>query len=285
MRVETTAADLRAALAAFRAAGYRIAFVPTMGNLHAGHLRLVEEARREADCVVVSLFVNPTQFGPAEDFAVYPRTPDADIEALRVARADVVFTPSEAVIYPGGSAGSTRVTVPALDDILCGAFRPGHFSGVATVVLSLFNLVQPEVAVFGRKDLQQLRVIERMVRDLNVTVRIVGVDTVREADGLALSSRNARLTADERTKAPLLYGALCEAAHRIAAGERDGSAIEATGRAGLVAAGFRVEYFALRDAHDLAVPGAATREYAVLAAAWLGSVRLIDNVCVRSGNG
>ncbi|MDH3870717.1 MAG: pantoate--beta-alanine ligase, partial [Gammaproteobacteria bacterium] len=192
-----TAADLRARIREWRARGNRIAFVPTMGNLHAGHLRLVRHARAVADRVVASIFVNPMQFGPGEDFASYPRTLEADSAALMEADADLLFIPDIDVVYPRGPEQMTRVEVPALGDILCGASRPGHFSGVTTVVAKLFNLVQPDTAVFGEKDYQQLVIIRRMVKDLNMPVSIEGVATVREPDGLAMSSRNSYLQVGE----------------------------------------------------------------------------------------
>jgi len=249
-----------------------------MGNLHAGHLRLVEQARSCMDRVVVSIFVNPMQFGPAEDFACYPRTPEQDAVLLEAAGADLLFLPPGEVMYPGGAGASTRVEVPALSDILCGVSRPVFFRGVATVVLKLLNMVQPEVAFFGRKDLQQLRVVEQMVRDLQVPVRIEGVATVREADGLAMSSRNGYLTATERGKAAGLYQVLGETRDRIVAGAGDFRMLESAGMEGLRSRGFEPEYLSVCRNRDLAPAAAGDKALAVLAAARLGGTRLIDNL-------
>jgi pantoate--beta-alanine ligase len=273
----TALAALRGAVARFRTAGERVALVPTMGNLHRGHLALVTRARAEAERVVVTVFVNPTQFGPGEDFAAYPRTPDADAGVLAAAGCDVLFLPPVAEVYPGGEAGATRVEVPGLSTILCGAFRPGHFAGVTSVVARLFNMVGPDVAVFGDKDYQQLTIIRRMVRDLHLPVRIVGLSTVREPDGLALSSRNQYLTPAERAMAPRLAAVLADVATAVAAGRRDFAALEAQAVATLAAAGFRPDYVAIRRADDLGEPGAGGGALVVLAAAWLGRARLIDN--------
>ncbi len=270
-------AALDAALAPWRSGG--IAFVPTMGNLHDGHLALVARARELAPRVVVSIYVNPLQFGPQEDFAAYPRTLEADRARLAEAGADLVFAPRDAVMYPRPLSETTRVHVPGLSEILCGAHRPGHFDGVATVVARLFNLVRPDHAVFGEKDYQQLLVIRRMVEDLAIPVRIHGVPTVREPDGLAMSSRNQYLTPEERARAPALYRALRAAAEALAQGREDYGRLEAQGRAALEAAGFRVDYFTVRDADDLAPP-APGRPLVVLAAARLGRARLIDNLRV-----
>lgn len=277
METLTALAALRGAVARFRTAGERVALVPTMGNLHRGHLALVTRARAEAERVVVTVFVNPTQFGPGEDFAAYPRTPDADAGVLAAAGCDVLFLPPVAEVYPGGEAGATRVEVPGLSTILCGAFRPGHFAGVTSVVARLFNMVGPDVAVFGDKDYQQLTIIRRMVRDLHLPVRIVGLSTVREPDGLALSSRNQYLTPAERAMAPRLAAVLADVATAVAAGRRDFAALEAQAVATLAAAGFRPDYVAIRRADDLGEPGAGGAALVVLAAAWLGRARLIDN--------
>ena len=208
MIVVETIPALRREIAALRRAGKRIAFVPTMGNLHAGHLKLVQIARQHADVVVASIYVNPLQFGPKEDFGAYPRTPDDDKKALETEKTDLLFMPTDAEMYPRGLDVMTKVEVPALGDILCGQFRPGHFRGVTTVVNRLFSLVQPDVAVFGKKDYQQLMLIKLMVADLGLPIEIVGVDTMREADGLALSSRNNYLSPAERQVAPKLYATL-----------------------------------------------------------------------------
>ncbi len=272
-------AELRAQLAHWRETGERIALVPTMGNLHAGHLSLVELARAQASRVVVSVFVNPLQFGPHEDYAAYPRTLARDAGLLEAAGADALFAPGVTEMYPHG-ASVTRVEVAGLSDILCGASRPGHFSGVATVCLKLFHIAQPDCAVFGAKDYQQLLVIRRMLADLDLPIGIIAAPIVREADGLAMSSRNAYLDADERARAPVMYASLRAAAARIAAGERDTAGIEQAGLAALQSAGFRPDYFGVRRADDLALPAADDRERIVLAAAWLGRTRLIDNLRV-----
>jgi pantoate--beta-alanine ligase len=281
MRIAATGADLRAAMAALRRDGARIGLVPTMGNLHPGHLSLIDAARAHgADAVVVSIFVNPLQFGPKEDFSSYPRTPEEDHAALAGKDVELVFAPTVAEMYPGGQTATTRVEVPGLSTILCGYFRPGHFVGVATVVTKLFNIVQPDLAVFGEKDYQQVVVIRRMTRELCLPVAIVAAPTVREDDGLAMSSRNRFLAPDDRVRAPELYRALHEAAAAVATGQRPLAAIEERGMARLETAGFRPEYVAVRDALSLAEPAPACRGLVVLGAAWLGSTRLIDNVAV-----
>lgn len=272
--------ELRAQIAAWRQASERIAFVPTMGNLHRGHIHLVECARTVAPRTVASIFVNPTQFGPNEDYAGYPRTLDQDQQQLQAAGLDMLFAPSVADIYPRPLSEMTQVRVPALSEILCGASRPIHFGGVATVVTKLFNLVQPDVALFGEKDWQQLIVIRRMATDLDMPIEIVGVPTVRETDGLAMSSRNGYLSPEERAVAPALYAALTACAARLRAGERDYVALEAEAKAQLAAAGFRPDYCEIRCAHDLRPPAAEDRELRILAAAWLGRARLIDNLAV-----
>lgn len=272
-----TVASLRREVAALRSARGRIAFVPTMGNLHRGHLSLVTEARRNADAVVASVYVNPLQFGPNEDYATYPRTPDEDRAALTRAGADLLFMPTDDVIYVRGPEAMTKVEVPGVSDILCGAFRPGHFRGVATVVNRLFNLVQPDIAVFGKKDYQQLLVIRLMVADLGLPIEIAGAETAREADGLALSSRNRYLTADERAAAPRLHAALLGLRDRLTAREAIASAEEQACRE-LQQAGFRVDYVSARRQADLAPPVAGDTSLVALAAAWLGRTRLIDNV-------
>jgi pantoate--beta-alanine ligase len=271
---------LRAQLDAWRREGLRIGFVPTMGNLHAGHLDLVHAAAASADRVVASIFVNPLQFGPAEDFAAYPRTLADDLARLADTPCDLVFTPTEAAMYPRGRIGTTRIEVPGLSDILCGASRPGHFSGVATVVATLFNLVQPQVAVFGEKDFQQLAVIRRMTSDLRFPIEIVGVATRREADGLAMSSRNRYLEAGERAVAPRLYAALRDAADALAGGRRDFVAIQQAGMDNIQLAGLEPEYFEIRQQEGLATPAPTDRSLVVMAAARLGRARLIDNLAI-----
>ena len=273
-------ATLRERVAAWRHAGQRIGFVPTMGNLHAGHLALVAEARRLAERVVVSIFVNPLQFGPQEDFAAYPRTLARDQELLAGAGTDLLFAPTVEAVYPRGEAEQTRVEVPGISDILCGASRPGHFVGVATVVCKLFNMVQPDLAVFGEKDFQQLQVIRLMTLDLSLPVAVHGLATVREADGLAMSSRNGYLTAEERARAPALYQTLRRCAERLRQGQ-DIATVEGQAGEEIAAAGFGPDYFSVRRAADLALPQAGDRELVVLAAARLGRARLIDNVRVE----
>ncbi|MEW6645790.1 MAG: pantoate--beta-alanine ligase [Pseudomonadota bacterium] len=280
MQTVTSIAEVRSLVAAWRAAGLRVAFVPTMGNLHAGHIHLVSAARKQADKVVASIFVNPLQFGPSEDFAAYPRTLAADQEKLAAAGCDLLFAPSEQEMYPLGREGLTFVEVPGLSDILCGAFRPGHFRGVATVVSKLLHIVQPDVALFGEKDYQQLLVIRRMVRDLDMPVEIIGVPTVREADGLAMSSRNGYLAADERRLATEVYAALQALAAEVRAGVQDYTALEAAAVARLERAGFRPDYVSVRRAEDLGLPQARERRLVVLVAARLGKTRLIDNMLI-----
>jgi pantoate--beta-alanine ligase len=272
-------ADLRARVHDWRTSGERIAFVPTMGNLHAGHLTLIAEARARASRVVASIFVNPLQFGPSEDLDAYPRTLAEDRAGLLAAGCDLLFVPTVSTMYPRGNAAQTGVEVPELSEILCGASRPGHFRGVATVVCKLFNMVQPDLALFGEKDFQQLLVIRRMVEDLALPVEIVGIPTVREADGLALSSRNGYLTPDERGRAPALYQALLAARQALL----DGVSIEAVERAAetaLMLTGFVPDYVRVRVADDLRPADPTDRELVILAAAYLGRARLIDNLRV-----
>ena len=276
-----TVQELRATVADWRRAGEQIAFVPTMGNLHSGHLDLMREAGSRAGRVVTSIFVNPMQFGEGEDFDAYPRTLEQDSEKLRQLGVDLLFAPEVTTIYPAGSTEyQTRVEVPGLSDVLCGASRPGHFVGVATVVCKLFNLVQPDLAVFGQKDFQQLMVIRRMAADLAFPIGIVGKETVRESDGLALSSRNGYLSAQERATAPLLYRTLQETAEAIKAGNRDYTGLEKAAEAVLQEAGFRPDYYAIRRAEDLAPAQDSGEDLVVLAAAYLGTTRLIDNLRV-----
>ncbi|MEI2743017.1 MAG: pantoate--beta-alanine ligase [Candidatus Competibacter sp.] len=280
MRTVHTIAELRAQVAAWRQAGERVAFVPTMGNLHRGHIHLVERAREQAPRTVASIFVNPTQFGPNEDFAGYPRTLAEDARQLEAAGLDLLFAPAVAEIYPRPLEDMTAVTVPELSGILCGASRPTHFRGVATVVGKLFNMVQPDAALFGEKDWQQLMVIRRLVEDLNFPIEIIGVPTVRETDGLAMSSRNGYLTSQERAIAPALYGTLSASAQRLRAGERDYQRLADEAKATLAAAGFRPDYFEIRRAGDLQPPSGEDTHLRILAAAWLGKARLIDNLAV-----
>ena len=257
-----------------------VGLVPTMGNLHAGHIALVRACRGRSKTCVVSIFVNPTQFAPNEDFAGYPRTMDGDLRALEEQGVDVVFAPSVDEMYPHGQDAHVTVSVPALAGTLCGASRPGHFDGVATVVAKLFNIVAPQCAFFGEKDWQQLAVVRAMARQLDMPVEVVGVPTVRADSGLALSSRNAYLAADERERAPLLYRCLTEAADAAAGGAADYAELERAAERKLAAAGFDVDYVAIRDAERLVAPDAATQHLRVLGAARLGRARLIDNVGV-----
>ncbi|HXZ60857.1 MAG TPA: pantoate--beta-alanine ligase [Steroidobacteraceae bacterium] len=278
MDTVTSISAVRERVHAWRLAGARVVFVPTMGNLHAGHVSLIETARRHGERFVASIFVNPMQFGPNEDFAHYPRTPREDERMLAAAGCDLMFMPDVAEIYPHGSERATRVEVPGLSRILEGEFRPGHMEGVSTVVAKLFHIVEPDVAVFGEKDYQQLCVIRRMVAELCMRVEIVGAPTLRDVDGLALSSRNQYLTAAERKLAPVIFATLEAAAARVRAGDAGFAAIERGGFEALGRAGLRPDYFAVRRAADLGTPERETRELVVLAAARLGKARLIDNV-------
>lgn len=280
MKIVEDVRSLREQVRAWRKQGAQIGFVPTMGNLHVGHLSLVEQARTQCERVIVSVFVNPTQFGPNEDFAQYPRTQKEDAAKLESAHADLLFLPTIDEMYPGGTEGTTVIEVPGLSEQFCGAFRPGHFRGVATVVARLFNMVQPDLAVFGEKDYQQLLVIRRMVRELAFPIRVLGAPTAREPDGLAMSSRNQYLNAVERRKAALIYQLLTGTAERVARGEIDYTALEQSAVAALEAEGFRPDYFAVRRADDLGAPGANDRELVILTAARLGRTRLIDNLAV-----
>ncbi len=279
MQILTTLDSLRAQVSAWHRAGERVALVPTMGNLHQGHIDLVNRARGHAGHVVVSVFVNPLQFGKNEDFDRYPRTPDADADRLRSAGTDVLFMPTVAEVYPQGLEAQTRIEVPGVSDILCGAFRPGHFSGVATVVNMLFNMVQPDVALFGEKDYQQLFVIQRMVCDLHLAVEVIGVPTVRDENGLALSSRNQYLSAEERQLAPTIYRCLLTTAEHLQAGNRDFGSLQEQGAVTLRSAGFRPDYYEILSA-DLRTPQAGDKALVVLVAAWLGKARLLDNLRV-----
>lgn len=278
MRTVHRVSELQSELAEWRARRESIALVPTMGNLHSGHLSLVRKARELGECVVVSVFVNPLQFGPNEDFERYPRTLDADRQLLTEAGADLLFAPAVQDVYPTGYPPVTTVKVGGtVTGILDGHFRPGHFEGVTTVVNILFNLVRPDVAVFGEKDWQQLQVIRRMVADLGMPLRIVGAETLRDPDGLALSSRNQYLDARERQLAPRLQAALRAIAAAIESGRRDFEALCAEQWAQLEAAGFKPQYLEVR-APDLATPAAEARNLVLLAAAYLGKTRLIDNL-------
>ena len=279
MQVTETNAELQQLLARHRGAGQRIALAPTMGNLHAGHLELVRRARQLGDIVVVSIFVNPLQFAAHEDLHSYPRTLRADREKLFAEGVHYLFAPAVGEIYPDGLAAQTLVRVPDLSETLCGSERPGHFDGVATVVNKLFNIVRPQIAIFGEKDFQQLSIIRKMVADLCIDVEVVGIPTVRDDDGLALSSRNGHLTRSQRRVAPLLHKTLLDCRDAIACGFDNFLQLESHARLQLRQAGFVPDYFAVRDAHTLrAVDEGTTAEAAILTAARLGSTRLIDNV-------
>lgn len=278
MRIVERVEDLRASVRAWRGQGDTVAFVPTMGNLHAGHHSLIDLAREHCDHVIASAFVNPTQFGPNEDFSRYPRTPDEDEAGLREHHCDLLFRPTVEEMYPFGTDACVQVHVPGLTDELDGAARPGHFDGVATVVLRLFNMVQPDVAIFGAKDFQQLQVIRYMVRELSLPIAIVAAATVREADGLARSSRNRYLDAQARAVAPAIHRTLLAMRAAWARGEAL-TAIEAEATAQLRALGFSPDYTAIRRTRDLASPAPDERAGLVaLIAARIGTTRLIDNL-------
>ncbi|MBF7729590.1 pantoate--beta-alanine ligase [Pseudomonas sp. N040] len=278
MNTVKTVRELRAAIAGARSKGKRIAFVPTMGNLHSGHVALVEKAGQRADFVVTSIFVNPLQFGPTEDLDKYPRSLAADQEKLIDAGCHLLFTPDVDEVYPDGMQGQTLIHVPGVSAGLCGASRPGHFDGVATVVCKLFNMVQPDLAIFGEKDFQQLAVIRKLVRDLNMSIQIMGEPTVRAEDGLALSSRNNYLTANQRAAAPALYACLTEMASAIRQGERDFAKLTAKGKTALRKAGFRPDYLEVCEASSLRSATADDPDLVILAAAFIGKTRLIDNL-------
>ncbi|HXC52205.1 MAG TPA: pantoate--beta-alanine ligase [Candidatus Limnocylindrales bacterium] len=277
MKIVRSVAKMQELSRQARAGGLTVGFVPTMGYLHDGHLSLLKRARELSDLVVVSIFVNPTQFNNPEDFENYPRDDKTDAALLEEEGVDVLFMPPASEVYPAGAA--TRISVAGLSGELCGKFRPGHFEGVATVVAALFNMVLPDFAVFGKKDFQQLQVIRRMVRDLHFPLRIVEAETVRERDGLAMSSRNARLSAAEREEAPVIHRALDAASALFAAGERDSSRLVAEA-AGVLAgcAALRTEYLEVVDPDAIAATEVADERSVMAIAAWLGPVRLIDNV-------
>ncbi|MET0380198.1 MAG: pantoate--beta-alanine ligase [Spongiibacteraceae bacterium] len=281
MKTVTTTAVLRSALTPEKRSGKRIAFVPTMGNLHEGHLDLVRRAKKIAEVVVVSIFVNPLQFGANEDLDKYPRTLAADKEKLFGEGVQYLFHPGVEEIYPEGMANHTRINVPDISDTLCGAARPGHFTGVATIVTKLFQIVQPDVALFGEKDFQQLSVIRKMVTDLCMPINVIGVNTTRAADGLALSSRNGYLSATERQQAPTLHHVLQECREAIACGFDSFKELEQHAIDTLRHAGFRPDYVAVRDAASLGSVTMLTEQIVILAAAYLGRTRLIDNVTLN----
>ena len=278
MKSLTTVNDLRALRSEWNKQGKIVGFVPTMGNLHDGHIKLVHAAKAKCDVVVVSIFVNPMQFGKNEDLDNYPRTLDADKAKLEAAGVAAVFLPSVAEMYPRGLEQQTFVEVPGISEILCGASRPGHFRGVATIVCKLFNMVAPDIAFFGEKDFQQLQVIRLMARDLSMNLDIVGVPTEREASGLAMSSRNGYLTDGERELAPQLYKLLSEMKSSILAGDNDYAALTEAFVGKINLAGFKTDYLAVKDATDLSEANAETTSLVILVAAYMGTTRLIDNI-------
>ena len=281
METVSTLHSLRAVIGRWKQSGHTIALVPTMGNLHDGHISLLNHAREQADRTIVSIFVNPIQFGKGEDYERYPSTLAEDKNKLEKYGLDLLFTPDLEALYPGGTDTDTRVNVPELSNILCGEYRPGHFTGVATVVAKLLSNVQPDVALFGEKDYQQILVIRRMARDLCLPVEIAGMPIVREPDGLAMSSRNAYLAPDERRRAPEIYRTLKAAAGRLRKGASDLGEIEKQAMERLEQAGFKPEYFSIRRTEDLKLPAAQDTRLSILVAAWLGPARLIDNIKVR----
>ncbi len=269
---------LREQLVEWHQVGETVALVPTMGNLHKGHLSLIKQAGELADRVVVSIFVNPTQFGEGGDFNDYPRTPEKDARQLSRAGVDILYMPSVEDIYPLGAKQATTVTVPGLSDILCGEYRPGHFTGVTSVVLRLLNIVSPNVAIFGEKDFQQLVILRRMAKDLHLHTRIRSAPTSRDDTGLAMSSRNQYLTDNEMLSAPLLYATLCDARDQLLQPDADVAAIEAAASKTLAAAGFKPDYFSLRRSADLSSPDKVAGKLILVTAAVLGKARLIDNL-------
>ncbi|EAS1760732.1 TPA: pantoate--beta-alanine ligase [Salmonella enterica subsp. enterica serovar Enteritidis] len=271
---------LRQQIRRLRQEGKRVALVPTMGNLHDGHMMLVEEAKKRADVVVVSIFVNPMQFDRAEDLARYPRTLQEDCEKLNKRKVDIVFAPSEKEMYPQGTEGHTYVDVPGLSTMLEGASRPGHFRGVSTIVSKLFNLIQPDIACFGEKDFQQLALIRKMVADMGYDIEIVGVPIIRAKDGLALSSRNGYLTAEQRKIAPGLHNVMNSIAEKLIAGNRELQEIIAIAEQELNEKGFRADDIQIRDADTLLDLAENSKRAVILIAAWLGQARLIDNQSV-----
>lgn len=281
MRTIHTISELRASMRTHREHGKRIALVPTMGNLHEGHISLVERARDLGDVVVTSIFVNPMQFGANEDLDAYPRTLQEDQEKLADAGNDLIFAPSVNEVYPNGLMHQTQVVVPDITELHCGASRPGHFTGVATVVTMLFNMVQPDIAVFGEKDYQQLAVIRKLVRDLFLPVQVVGVPTARADDGLALSSRNGYLTAKERRVAHRLHEALESTAAALLDGSRDFEGLSQSALDSLTQYGFRPDYYHIVNSDTLQPATPDERKMTILAAAFLGKTRLIDNISVK----
>jgi pantoate--beta-alanine ligase len=278
MKTTAEISKVRAQVRAWRQKGESIAFVPTMGNLHRGHITLVNEAKNRADHVVVSIFVNPMQFGKNEDLDAYPRTLDADSAALVEAGAELLFIPTPEIIYPKGLENQSYVDVPKVGDHLCGTSRPGHFRGVSTVVCKLFNIVQPDMALFGRKDFQQLLVIKHMVTDLSLPIDIIGIETIREDSGLAMSSRNGYLTLEQKATAAILKQTLDKMALSIAQGEKVDSVV-AIASQNITQAGFTLDYLEVLSAFNLEAPQATEKELVILVAAFIGKTRLIDNLC------
>jgi pantoate--beta-alanine ligase len=272
--------SLRQVIADWKKQGKCIAFVPTMGNLHDGHLSLLQRGSELSDKTVVSIFVNPIQFGRGEDYETYPSTLDGDMNKLQSLNLDLLFTPDLTELYPGGVDADTRVNVPVLSSILCGRSRPTHFSGVATVVTKLLINIMPDYALFGEKDYQQLLIIRRLASDLCIPTEIIGMPVIREKDGLAMSSRNAYLSDEERKLAPLIYQILTKAAQEVQNQKTKYEVVEREAMETLENAGFKPEYFSIRRSIDLDDPGPGDRELSILVAAWLGSARLIDNVKV-----
>lgn len=285
MQIFHHVSSVREALAEERAHGRTIGFVPTMGNLHQAHLELVKIAQANCDVVVVSIFVNPLQFGLNEDWDKYPRTYEADVAKLIEVGCDYLFYPDETEIYPNGMAEQTRVVVPTMTDVLCGASRPGHFEGVTTVVSKLFNIVQPDEAVFGIKDFQQLAVIRRMVEDLCIPVKITAGDIFREADGLAMSSRNAYITAEERPRVNQLFQTLCWMRDEIMNGERNFLELEEKGARRIEDAGFRVDYISICNSKTLEPAAHDDSDITILGAMYTQAARLIDNVSLTLDTG
>lgn len=284
MEIQSSIDLVRERVHGWRCTGERVAFVPTMGNLHEGHLHLVNVAQSQGGRLVVSIFINALQFGQNEDLSTYPRTIDEDIRKLSTFPVDLLFLPRTEDIYSRPLDETAKVMVPYLSDILCGQTRPGHFAGVTTVVNVLFNIVRPDTAVFGEKDYQQLLIIRRMAADLHHATQIMSAATIRDPDGLALSSRNSYLSTNERRTAGQLYASLSAARDMIVSGNGEFAAIERLMEERLTAAGFRVDYFTVRRARDLGEPMAGDRELVILAAAWLGKTRLIDNIKVALNN-
>lgn len=276
--------SVRASLNDFRREGKRIGFVPTMGNLHAAHLALVKEAQQVSDIVVVSIFVNRLQFGLNEDWDKYPRTLDADTQKLKGVGCDYLFCPEELEIYPNGMDEQTRVIAPSMSDVLCGASRPGHFEGVTTVVTKLFNIIQPDVAIFGSKDFQQLAIIRRMVEDLCMPVEVRASEIVREADGLAMSSRNGFILEDERARANQLHKSLSWICEQIHAGKRDFSALEREAKTQIESAGFKPDYVTVSNSRSLEPAAHDDEQITVLGAMYTQGARLIDNVSLSLDN-